>query len=104
MVGVEFDQAGHDEVATGIFAACGTASFTELCDAAVGDSHPAALDHAIGEHDAGVTEDRFLRRHLTSLSSCGGSKRRHIYDAVGDQMADFVVMDDRHHRDLVPLL
>ena len=65
MVGVQFDQAGHDQVTTGILTACGRIAFAELGDAAVGESNPAALDHAIGQHDAGVTEDGFLPCHLT---------------------------------------
>jgi hypothetical protein len=65
MVGVQLDQARHDQVAAGILAARRRVALTESSDAAVGDSDPAALDHTIGEHDAGVTENRFLRRHLT---------------------------------------
>ena len=74
MVGVQLDQTGHDQVATGVLAACGRASLAELGDAAIDESNPAALDHAIGQHDAGVTEDDFLPCHLTSLPSSGGGK------------------------------
>ena len=74
MVGVQLDQTGHDQVAAGVLAACRRASLAELGDAAVSESDPAALDHAIGQHDPGVTEDCFLPCHLTSLPSSGGGK------------------------------
>jgi hypothetical protein len=74
MVGVQFDQAGHDQVATGILAAGGRIALAKPGNAAVGKGDPAALDHAIGQHDAGVTEDGFLPCHLTSLPSSGGGK------------------------------
>ena len=59
MVGVQLDQAGHDQVAARILAACGRASFAEFGDAAIDESNPAALDHAIGQDDDGVAEDGF---------------------------------------------
>src|ERR1700686_2724901 len=38
----------------------------------------------------------------SSLCRCG--KRCHVDDPVGDQMADFIVMDNRHHGDISALL
>ena len=61
---------------------------------------PATLDHAIGEHDAGVADDGVgFVESSQSLPSCRRGKRRHIDDAVGNPDADLVVMHDRHHRD-----
>ena len=57
MIGVQLDQAGHDQVAAGVLAACRRIALAELGDAAVGEGDPAALDHAVGQHDAGVAED-----------------------------------------------
>ena len=74
MVGVQLDQAGHDQVAARILAACRRTALAEFGDAAIDESNPAALDHAIGEHDAGVTEDGLLPCHLTSLPSSRGGK------------------------------
>src|SRR4051812_35357902 len=41
---------------------------------------------------------------ISLLLSCGGGKRGHIDDPVGDQVPDLVVMDDRHHRHALALL
>src|SRR5258708_36992559 len=41
---------------------------------------------------------------ITSLPSCRSRERRHIDDPVGDQMTDFVVTDDRHHRHALALV
>ncbi len=38
---------------------CRRVAFADFGDAAIGEGDPAALDHAIGQHDAGVAEDRF---------------------------------------------
>src|ERR1700733_4826408 len=38
------------------------------------------------------------------LSSGSGSKRGHVDDPVGDLLADFIVMDDRHHGDALTFL
>ncbi len=65
MIGVQFDQAGHHQVAAGVLAAIGRVALAEFGDAAIGKRNPAALDHAIRQHDAGVAEDGFrLCRHL----------------------------------------
>ena len=74
MVGVKLDQPGHDQVTARILAACRRTALAEFGDAAVGESNPAALDHAIGEHDAGVTEGGLSPCHLTSLPSSRGGK------------------------------
>ena len=89
-----------------IDAAFGGVAFAEFGDTAIGYRDPAALDHAIGQHDAGITEDGLVwcRSHLTSLPSCRGGKRCHVDDPVGDQMAYFVVMDDGDHRHALALL
>src|SRR3954470_7613650 len=41
---------------------------------------------------------------ISRLPSCGGSKRCHVDDAVGDQVAYFVVMDDGDHRHALTFL
>ena len=104
MIGVQFDQPGHDEVAGGILAAGRRSAFAELGDTAICDGDPAALDHAVGEHDAGIAEDGFAADVISFLPSCGSGKRGHVDDAVGNQMADLVVMDDRDHRHALALL
>ena len=67
MVGVQLDQAGHDQVAAGVLAARGRVALAELGDAAIGESDPAALDHAIGQHDAGIAEDGLVAVVISHL-------------------------------------
>ena len=75
VVGVQFDQAGHDQVAAGILAAGGRFAFAIFRDAAVGQSHPALLDHAIGQHDTGVAEEvSGLVEVISILPSSRGGK------------------------------
>ena len=75
MIGVQFDQARHDEVAGGVLAAGGRVAFAEFGDTAIGNGDPAAFDHAIGQHDAGIAEDGFLLVEVISrLPSSRGSK------------------------------
>jgi hypothetical protein len=66
MIGVQFDQAGHDQVACRILAAGRCVAFAKFGDAAISKSHPAALDHAIGQNDPGVGNDGLVlgRTHL----------------------------------------
>lgn len=54
MIGVKFGQAGHDQIAGDVLAARRRVTFAEFGDAAIGNCHPAALDHAIGQNDPGV--------------------------------------------------
>ena len=54
MIGVQFDQAGHDEIAACVLAAYGRVSLAELGNAAVGAGDPATFDHPVRQHDPGV--------------------------------------------------
>jgi putative phosphonate metabolism protein len=70
VIGVQLDQAGHDQVAAGILAAGRRLAVAELGDAAIGDGDPAALDHVIRQNDPGVAKDGFGsgRSHLKASS------------------------------------
>src|SRR6185437_9644357 len=57
MVGVQFDQARHDEIATCVVAPVGRVALPDFGDAAIGKGDPATLDHAIRKHQARVTDD-----------------------------------------------
>jgi hypothetical protein len=96
MICVQFDQAGHDQVAAGVFTARGRAALAISGDAAIRKSNPAAFDHAIRQNNPGVADNGFgpCRSHLRILPSCRGGKRCNINDPVGDQMTDLIVMDN----------
>ena len=57
MIGVQFDQARHEQIAARIFAAGGCVALANFSDAASGDRNLAPVDHAIREHDPGVADD-----------------------------------------------
>src|SRR5260370_9250642 len=40
---------------------------------------------------------------ISHLPSSGSSKRCHVDDPAGDQMAHLIIMDDRHHANASPL-
>jgi hypothetical protein len=96
MIGVQFDQAGHDQVAAGVRAACGRVTLPIPGDAVIRKSDPAAFDHAIRQNNPGIADNGFEpgRSHISGLPSCRGGKRGHVDDPVGDQMTDFIVMDN----------
>ena len=73
VIGVQFDQAGHDHVAGGIPAARGSVALANFRDTAVGKGDPAVLDHAVGQNDPGVADDGVGtgRSHVNVLSSSG---------------------------------
>jgi hypothetical protein len=93
---MQFDQAGHDQVAAGVLAACGRVTLTIPGDAAIRKSDPAAFDHAIRQNNPGVADNSFGpgRSHISGLPSCRGGKQGHVDDPVGDQMTDLIVMDN----------
>jgi len=96
MVGVQFDQAGHDQVAGGVRAACGRVTLAIPGDAAIRKSDPAVFDHAIRQNNPGVADNGFgpCRSHISRLPSCRGGKRCHVDHPVGDQTTDLIVMDN----------
>ena len=96
MIGMQFDQAGHDQVAAGVRAACGRVALAISGDAAIRKSDPAAFDHAIRQNNPGVADNRFgpCRSHISRLPSCRGGKRYHVDNSVGDQTADLIVVDN----------
>ena len=57
VIGVQFDQAGHDHVAGGVLAARGGVALAVFGDTAIRKSDPAALDHAVRQHDPRVADD-----------------------------------------------
>src|SRR5258708_16147842 len=72
MIGVKLDQARHDQVAIGVFASRRRVAFAEFGNASIRKGDPAALDHAIRQHDPGVANNGFGfgRSHLKHLPSC----------------------------------
>ncbi len=66
MIGVQLDQAGHDQVAAGVVRAFGRVALTEFGDTAAGHRDPAALDDTVGQHDAGIANDDIRRFHPSS--------------------------------------
>jgi len=96
MIGVQFDQAGHDHVAAGVRAASGCVTLAIPGDAAISESDPAAFNHAIRQNNPGVADNGFgaRRSHISCLPSCRGGKRGDVDNPIGDQMADFIVMDN----------
>src|SRR5213080_1523825 len=87
MIGMQFDQAGHDQVAAGVRAACGRVALAISGDAAIRKSDPAAFDHAIRQNNPGVADNRFgpCRSHISRLPSCRGGKRYHVANSAGDR-------------------
>ena len=100
MVGVQLDQARHDQIAADVLMACGCITFAKFGDPAIRKGDPAPLDHAIGQNDPGVAKYGIgsCRSHLRRFPSCRRGKRRHVDDPVGDQMTYLVVVDDSDHR------
>src|SRR5438105_2316155 len=56
MIGMQFDQAGHDQVAAGVRAACGRVALAISGDAAIRKCDPAAIYHVAAP---GTDLDRF---------------------------------------------
>ena len=85
----------------GVLAARGRAALAELGDAAVGEGDPAALDHAIGQHDAGVAEDGFGLVVVISVLFLHAAAANDVTSTIRSAIrcAHLVVMDDRDHRD-----
>ena len=106
MIGMQFDQAGHDQITAGVLAACRRVTFFIPDDTAIHKSDPAALDHTIRQNDSGVAKHGLglCRSHLRRLPSCGSGERCDIDDPVGDQMAYLIVMDDGDHGDTLAFL
>src|ERR1700722_13008376 len=71
MIGVQFDQAGHDQVAGRILGARRRIAVAKVRDAAIAKRDPAAFDHAIGQNDPSVAHYRLFscRTHLDRLPS-----------------------------------
>ncbi len=59
MIGVQFDQAGHDQIAACILAAARRVAVADFSDTAIGDRDPASIDHAIRKNNPGVADDGF---------------------------------------------
>src|SRR5918996_6492423 len=87
---------------------------SSLPDGALPSPYSAMRPSAKATQPCSITRSASTRRALprmvscfeviSHLPSCRGGKRCHVDDAVGDQMANFIVMDDRHHRDALPFL
>ncbi len=61
MIGVELDQARHDQVAAGVLGTCWRPALADLGDAAVRKRQPALLDHPVGQHDPCIGDHDILR-------------------------------------------
>ncbi len=72
VVGVQFDQAGNDEIAAHVFGLRRRRAAAEVGNHAVLGDDPAALDHLVGEHQAGIGEGEGARRsgHGFQKSPC----------------------------------
>ncbi len=57
MIGVQFDKTRQQEIAAKILATFRRPTLADLTDDAAGDGKPAALDHAVGEHDLRVCQN-----------------------------------------------
>ncbi len=75
MIGVELDQAGHDQIAAGILRARGGPALADLGDASIRKREPALLDHPVGQHDPGVGDQSVLRLgvHVHFLQAAAAS-------------------------------
>jgi hypothetical protein len=51
---MQFDQAGHDEVAAGVLACRRRMAFAEFRNAAIGKGDPAGLDNAVRQNNPGI--------------------------------------------------
>ena len=65
MIGVQFDQTRQQQIAAEILTALRRRALPDFGDHPAGHGEPAALDHAVGEHDLGIGQDEvFLFRHI----------------------------------------
>lgn len=66
VIGVQFDQPGHDQFAAGVLAACRRITLADLGNASIRKGDPAALNHAIRQNDPRVAEHglALCRSHL----------------------------------------
>lgn len=83
MVGVQLDQAGHQEIAAKIEPAFRGAAFAERDDCPVHSDEPAGFDHLLGENEPGVRKDelRAIRRHGRSWATPQRGRARRLVAA-----------------------
>ncbi len=61
MIGVQFDQTGHNQIAARIVATAWRITLAEFGDASTSEGNPALVDDAVGKNDPGVADDGFGR-------------------------------------------
>ena len=110
MVGMQFDKPRQQQIAAQVLTALRCRALPKFGDRTAGHGEPAALDHPLGEHDLGIGQDASRCSDISGSivlhlrPSRGGGELRDLDDAVGNRVADILIMDHRNNGGAAPFL